>query len=92
MILELRGRINELGELEIELPGDLPPGDVRVVIEQLTTTWTDEEIAEATQIKPVTGAEIVASGLTGGWEDMQIGDGTAWIQEQRRKRKERRDW
>ena len=56
------------------------------------TPWTDEEIAEMMKIEPMTGAEIVAAGLTGGWADMGITDGAAWINEQKRKRKEKRRW
>lgn len=32
---------------------------------------------------PMTGAEIVAAGLTGGWADLGIADGAEWVQEQR---------
>jgi hypothetical protein len=47
------------------------------------TPWTDEEIAEMMKIEPMTGAEIVAAGLTGGWADLDITDGAAWINEQK---------
>lgn len=50
--------------------------------------WTIEEIYQLMQPEPMTGAEIVASGLTGGWKDDNITDGAAWVREQRRKRKE----
>ncbi|MCQ3930640.1 MAG: hypothetical protein DPW16_09275 [Chloroflexi bacterium] len=53
---------------------------------------TDEEIAEMLRPEPMTGAEIVAAGLTGGWADMGIADGAEWVQEQRRKRREKRGW
>ena len=33
MAIELTGRINEQGELEVDLPKGLPPGEVHVVIE-----------------------------------------------------------
>jgi hypothetical protein len=33
VLIELIGRINERGQLEIELPADLAPGQVRLVIE-----------------------------------------------------------
>jgi hypothetical protein len=42
--------------------------------------------------KPMTGAEIVDAGLTGGWRDLDIRDGIAWVEDVRRKRKERRSW
>ena len=54
--------------------------------------WTDDEIAALLTIEPLTGREIVEAGLTGGWRDMDIGDGAAWVDELRRKRKERRQW
>jgi hypothetical protein len=31
--IELRGRINEEGKLEVDLPGGLPTGEVKVTIE-----------------------------------------------------------
>ncbi len=45
--IELNGRINEEGELEIELPEGLPVGNVKVTIElpaphrSLLGLWTD---------------------------------------------------
>jgi hypothetical protein len=56
------------------------------------TPWTAEEIAELTQIEPMTGTEIVAAGLTGGWADMDITDGAEWVNEQKRKRKAKHNW
>jgi len=38
------------------------------------------------KVEPMTGAEIVAAGLTGGWADMGIADGAEWVNEQKRKR------
>jgi hypothetical protein len=56
------------------------------------TPWTDAEIAAMMTLKPLTGAEIVAAGLTGGWEDINITDGAEWVNAQKRKRQERRRW
>lgn len=53
---------------------------------------TDEEIADMLRPEPMTGTEIVAAGLTGGWADMGITDGAEWVQEQRRKRWEQHVW
>lgn len=53
---------------------------------------TDAEIANMLRPEPMTGAEIVAAGLTGGWADLGITDGTEWVQEQRRKRREKHSW
>lgn len=95
--LQLTGRINDKGELEVELPKGIEPGEVQVTIEPITEEmrpWTDEEIAELlTPGTPKTGAEIVAMldemGPTG-WED--VSDGAEWVEEQRRKERERNKW
>jgi hypothetical protein len=54
--------------------------------------WTQAELDELLTIEPMTGREIVAAGLTGGWRDLNIQDGAAWVEAQRRKRRERRQW
>lgn len=54
--------------------------------------WTREELAEMMKVTPKTGAEIVASGVLGGWANKGITDGAEWVNEQKRKRKERRRW
>ena len=56
------------------------------------STWSDAEIAEMLTIEPLTGAEIIAAGLTGGWADMGITDSAEWVNEQKRKRRERHRW
>ncbi len=98
--IQLQGRITEAGKLEVELPDDLPPGDVQVTIEVPTSEelpweerpWTDEEIEAMSHIEPKTGAEIVAAGHVGGWEDYGITDTVEWIEEQRRKRQANSQW
>jgi hypothetical protein len=54
--------------------------------------WTDEELAELLKIEPMTGAEIVASGLMDSWANDDLPDGGSWREEQQKKRKERRKW
>lgn len=54
--------------------------------------YTDEEIEQMMKVEPMTGAEIVAAGLTGGWADMGISDGAEWVNEQKRKRQEKNRW
>jgi len=96
----LKGRVTESGELEIDLPEGLTPGEVDVTIKVLPheeksfedRPWTDEEIQEMLRPHPKTGAEIVAAGHTGGWEHYGITDGGEWVKEQRRKRREKRGW
>ena len=91
-IIELNGQITDSGKLEADLPPGLPPGKVRITIE-IETTWTDEELAELlTPAPPLTGREIVESGLLGGWKDSGISDGAAWVDELRRQQRERAQW
>ena len=89
------------GELVIDLPKDVLDGEieVRVTVKKPVDStpdaeplWTDAELAALIRPEPKTGAEIVALGHTGGWEHKGITDSVAWVQEQRRKRRERRGW
>lgn len=101
----LTGRITKAGRLEVDdLPGDIPPGEVKVTLavpsstETETTSqvnapiWTDEEIAEMMRVEPKTGAEIAKSDAIGAWADRGITDSVEWVKELRRKRRERRGW
>lgn len=54
--------------------------------------WTDEELEHLIQPDPRTGAEIVAMGLTGGWEHLDIDDGATWVNEQKAKRRRKNQW
>lgn len=42
-IIEVTGHVNEAGKLEFEQPDDLPPGEVRIIIE---TIDAEEEAAD----------------------------------------------
>lgn len=93
--IHLTGHVTEDGELVFDPPKNLPPGEARITIElpaetPLEQDFTDEEIEELLTFTPKSGKEVVELGLTGGWEDMGITDSVAWVEEQRRKRKERR--
>lgn len=94
MTLQLKGYVKE-GKLHVDLPPDVPDGEVTVIVEPETThlpTWTDAELGEMLRPDPKTGAESVALGHTGGWAHLGITDGAEWVAEQRRKRRERRKW
>jgi hypothetical protein len=89
-IIELQGRITEEGQLEVELPVGLPAGKARVTIEIPAADWTPAEIAEALQVRPLTGAEMIAAGLTGGWKSEVGESGAEWVERRRRERREQR--
>ena len=91
-VLHLNGRITETGELDVRLPGDLPPGEAHVTIEIPAAILSPAEIEELLRVEPMDGAEIVEAGLTGGWADEGITDSLRWVEEQRRRRRELRSW
>ncbi|HBL27176.1 MAG TPA: hypothetical protein DD490_10110 [Acidobacteria bacterium] len=89
--IRLKGRITEAGGLDLELPPGLPPGDARVTIEiPAERGWTVGEIEQALATAPLTGAEIVRGGFTGGWAGREIADGEDWVRAQRERRREER--
>ncbi len=85
-VIELEGHINQEGELEIELPTPLPPGKVRVRIERVEEPLSEEEAARLMRTRPASGAEIVASEAVGGWAELGIEDGQAWVDALRKRR------
>jgi hypothetical protein len=93
----VNGHITPNGKLEVDLPDDLPSGEVRVILEfPESEDWTEEELEELKELltpDPKTGAEIVA-GLKerGGWEDLGITSGAEWVENLRRKRREQNKW
>lgn len=92
-VIELIGRINQEGKLEVELPEGTPPGEVRVRIERPEhEPMADDAIEALLKTDPAPGSTIVAAGLTGGWQGLGISDGQAWVDEHRRQRKARRAW
>ena len=102
--ISVKGYIKD-GKLEVDLPDSVTDGEVEIKIPVVRgekqmpevttedeTPWTDEEIAEMVRPEPMTGAEIVAAGYMGGWEHKGIADGVEFIEELRRKRREKREW
>jgi hypothetical protein len=100
--LHLTGRITEDGELEVKLPEGLPPVEVKIDMtlpvqpEELPweeRPWTEEELRELMRFEAKTGVEIAKflQEEGGGWEDMGITDSAAFVDELRRKQRERRN-
>jgi len=102
-LIQLTGKINDKGQLELKLPEGLPTGAVHVTLEIPPATdipweelpWTDEELEALLKTEPKTGAEIAAeiqAGLIGdGWSHIKV-SGEEWVEEQRRKQRERSQW
>ena len=89
MVIRLNGRITDTGELEMDLPPGLPSGEAQITIEVPSESSLG---LEALRIEPMSGKEIVRAGLLGGWKDEGITDGSAWVEEVRRKRRDSRQW
>ncbi|MCC6612695.1 MAG: hypothetical protein IT320_04400 [Anaerolineae bacterium] len=95
-------------ELEVVLPANFTPGKVTIrhsdepeaeaSYPREDMAWTDEEWARIQTLlqpaSPKTGAEIAAQirEQGGGWENKGITDTLAWLDEQKRRRRERRKW
>ena len=99
--LHLKGLITEDGKLQVELPPDVQPGDVDVIIQPHAVEedvpweerpWTEAELDELMTRTPKTGAEIVQmlEETDGWWKGYDITDGAAYVQQIRRKEEERR--
>jgi hypothetical protein len=97
--IQLTGHITENGELQVELPEGLPPGNVQITIEMPNSVelpwearaWTPEELAQLSSPDPKTGAEIVAwLQEQNDWLDTNGMAGDQWIEAVRRKEQERR--
>lgn len=86
--LRLKGFITEDRQLKVDLPDDVPMGEVEIIIE-VDEPISDEELKELMTFKPATGAEIaeMLESEDGWWEDLGITDGVDWVNEQRRKRR-----
>lgn len=98
--LRLTGVITPEGELKVTLPKNMPAGEVEVTIQSLAEQspiiaeeedFTPQEIEELLTFEPTSGADVVAMGLVGGWEDLNIDDPVKFVEEIRRKAETRRN-
>lgn len=89
--IRVKGILTPDGKIEVDLPENWQPGEIELVIPSNETVWTDEEWAEIEKLlepNPKPANEIE----TGGWEDLGIEDSVAFVEEMRRKRRERNQW
>lgn len=96
MIFETEVTVDEHGDVHIAFPPHLPPGSrvqVRVqppleASEEMTDEEADAILAEPWVFKARTAGEIAASGVIGSWANKGITDSVAFLEAQRRKRRE----
>lgn len=96
--LRLTGHINTDGKLQVDLPPDVPPGEVEVIINMPEParanppSWTNEEIQQAVQVDPKTGSEIarMLAEMEPGYK--HITDSATWVEEQRRSQRTASQW
>ena len=95
--VQVNGRVTPDGHLEVEIPANMPAGEVRITIEAIAADFdsseqfNQEEIADLLTFTPQSGVDIVAAGLVGGWEHKGIEDSVDFVDELRRKQ-ERSKW
>lgn len=79
--LRLKGYVNQAGELHFETPSGLEPGEVTIMI-----------MSEPDDLKfeGKTNGEILASDVIGAWSHMEIDDSQAYVEDIRKKERERR--
>ncbi len=92
--LQIKVEVTEDREVTIKLPDDFPLGNAKVTIAlefETDTPLTDAEIDEFLRRKPgKTGAEIAQNPAIGSWAHKGISDSVEWVEDQRRKRREKR--
>ena len=92
--IRLKATLTPSGNLDFEMPQDLPDEDFELILDVSRDDAAEETelLIEQKRPEPLTGAEIVAQGFIGGWEHRGIEDSVAWLEEQKRKRRERHKW
>ena len=86
-LIQIKGILTQDGKIEVELPDGWQPGEVHVEI-SIEPAFTDEELDALIQFNPKPANQI----KTGGWEDLDIVDGVSFVEEMRRKRREKNQW
>lgn len=68
-IIRLKGKVTDDGRLEVDLPHNIPVGEVFITLETSDTTPQVQVFGELV-FEPATGAEIIAMlDATDGWWD-----------------------
>jgi hypothetical protein len=94
--IRLNAILKPNGQLDYELPAELPEDDFELVLDVKHAAETSEEDdddispEEMLNFKGLTAGEILASGLVGQGADWDIGDSAEWVEKQREKRRQER--
>ena len=95
-VYRLRGSIDSNGQLQLDLPDDIPAGDVDVVISTRRVSsapdWTDDELDAVLQVTPKSGSEIVSFLSTLEPAYTHIADSADWVAKQREQRRQQSSW
>lgn len=86
-MVSVKGILTEDGKIEVDLLEGWQAGEIRVEV-QIEPVYTEEELDELIQFNPKPANEI----QTGGWEDAGIEDSVEFVENLRRKRREKNQW
>lgn len=92
--LHIKGQVTADGQLHFELPDNLPVGAVDITLE-IPTPDEQSTLSSTSHLltfTPSSCAEVVATSVVGGSEHANGTDPLVWVEEQRRKQRERREW
>lgn len=87
MVLVEKLSDQEKRELVERIRGDLIPVSTPDADDE--PLWTETELEAMLKTEPLTGAEIVEGGFVGGWEHRGIHDSVEFLEQLRRKRREK---
>ena len=90
--ISLSGYVTQDGKLEVDLPADFPPGEVKVVIQGAESTGPGSKFGELLSGQSCTGAEVAARlrERNKWWDYDDLADSTAWVEAVRRREEDRR--
>lgn len=92
----IKGILTEDGKIIVDLPEGWQAGEIEIGIMVEQATFTDEELAELMKSDPKpaneieTGAEIAQADEIGSWAGIE--DSVAFVEEMRRRRREKAQW
>jgi hypothetical protein len=87
----VKGILTEEGKIIVDLPEGWKAGEIELEVPiEPQATYSDEELAELLKSEPQSGAEIAQADEIGSWADIE--DSVEFVEEMRRKRREKSQW